>query len=173
MKSKLILLIPILTVGCTSPRPHHTLAREMIRPGVEPEHFQIKDDDAEMEKAVQKARKTVPTFMSAVQHPTSKQRDFQVKKPFVHDGVVEHLWLADVNYSGGRFHGKVDNRPKNIPGLKIGDQVSVNPAEITDWAFVDKGTLVGGYTIRVLIKDLPPERKLAFENEANFHMTKP
>jgi uncharacterized protein YegJ (DUF2314 family) len=171
MKYKLLLMIPMLAASCTTQRSNHTLAREMIRPGVEPEHFQVKDDDAEMGGAVKKARKTVKTFIAAVQHPTSVQRDFTVKKPYIHDGLVEHIWLSDVTFSGGRFHGKVDNRPRSIPNLKMGDRASANPNEITDWAFVDKGTLVGGYTIRVLFNELTPERKKAFEHEADFHIT--
>jgi len=171
MKLKLLLLIPLLAIGCATQKSNHTLAREMIRPGVQPECFRIKDDDADMAKALKKARRTVSTFIAAVQHPAATQRDFEVKKPFIHEGVLEHIWLSDVTYSGGRFHGKVDNSPKNIPVLKMGDRASVNPNEITDWAFVDKGTLVGGYTIRVLFKELSPERQQAFEKEANFHIT--
>jgi uncharacterized protein YegJ (DUF2314 family) len=172
MKNHLFLLIPLLAAGCVTHKSNHTLAREMIRPGVEPERFRIMDDDAEMDQAVKSARKTVRTFIAAVQHPTATQRDFEVKKPFVHDGAVEHIWLYHVTFSGGRFHGEVDNRPRYIPGLKMGDRVSVNPNEITDWAFVDKDMLVGGYTIRVLFDELPQERKKAFENEANFHFPK-
>ena len=174
MKIKLLffLLMPLFAASCATQPSNHTLARELVRPGVKPECFQIKDDDIEMAKAVKKARSSVRTFIAAVLHPTAAQRDFEVKKPFVHEGSVEHIWLSDVNFSGGRFHGRVDNRPRNIPGLKMGDLVSVNPNEITDWAFVDKGTLVGGYTIRVLFNELSPERKDAMEKEANFHITK-
>jgi uncharacterized protein YegJ (DUF2314 family) len=172
MKYQLLLFIPLLTVGCATQPRNHTLAREMIRPGVEPERFHIKADDAEMANSVQRARRTVRTFIAAVQHPTATQRDFEVKKPFAHEGVLEHLWLSEVTFSGGRFHGKVDNHPRNIPGVKMGDRVSVNPNEITDWAFVDKGILVGGYTIRVLFNELSPERKQALQTEANFRITK-
>jgi uncharacterized protein YegJ (DUF2314 family) len=56
--------------------------------------------------------------------------------------------LSDVEFAGGRFKGKVDNAPMKIHGLKIGQVVSANPDEISDWAYVDNGKLVGGYTIR-------------------------
>ena len=173
MKHKPLLLIPLLAIGCATRQPSHPLGREMIRPGAEPERFHIGEADPEMAAAVKHARRTVRTFIAALQHPKAGRRDFQVKKPFAHAGEIEHLWLADVTYKGGRFHGTVDNRPKNIPGVKMGDRVSVNPDEITDWAFVDRGALVGGYSIRVLFNELPPERKQALEEEANFRITKP
>ncbi len=173
MKYKILLLLPVLAAGCATQPPNHTLGREMIRPGVEPERFHIKEGDAEMARAVKQARKTVPTFIAALRHPEPTQRDFQVKKPFVHDGEIEHVWLSNVTFKGGRFHGTVDNHPKSIPHLKMGDRASVNPNEITDWAFVNKGVLVGGYTIRVLYRDLSEDRKQDFNKEADFRITPP
>ena len=168
-----LILTALLAVGCASPHSTHSIAREMRRAGVEPESFQIKDEDAQMGKAVTKARKTVGTFIAALKHPAATQRDFEVKKPFLLGDVVEHMWLSEVTYSKGRFHGKVDNRPREIKGVKFGDRVSVNPREITDWAFVDKGVLVGGYTIHLLHNELSAERKKELEKQLNCRIGNP
>lgn len=173
MKLPLLLLLVLPAVGCTSHRSNHTLSHDMRRPGTEPVCFQVQDNDKEMNQAVRNSRRTVNTFIAAVQKPTSTQRDFQVKKPFFQSGRCEHLWLSDVTYSGGLFHGKVDNRPRHLRGLKMGDAVSADPHEITDWAFVDKGRLVGGQTIRVLFSELSPESKKDFEKTTNFKITHP
>ncbi len=173
MKTPLLLLaLPLLAIGCASPSPRttHPLAREVMRPGTEPEYFKVSDNDAAMMAAVRQARRNLPTFVDALQHPAKGQRKFEVKKPFIKDAMVEHIWLSDVTYSGGRFHGRVDNHPRLITGVKMGDRVSVNPNEITDWAFVDKGQLMGGYTIRELVNELPADRRAAFEKEAEFHI---
>jgi uncharacterized protein YegJ (DUF2314 family) len=152
--------------GCATQRVEHPLAREMRRTGVQPEIFRIEDKDEQMRKAVREARRNVHVFIAALRKPAKGQHDFEVKKPFVKNGEVEHLWLADVEFKGNRFQGFVDNHPHKIPGLKFGDRVSVNPDEISDWAYVDNGKLVGGYTIRVLAGNLTPERRKNFENEA-------
>jgi uncharacterized protein YegJ (DUF2314 family) len=161
----LLLIGPLLIAGCAGQRVEHPLAREIRRTGVQPEFFRIEDKDAEMHRAVKEARKTVGAFIAALKSPAKGQHDFEVKKPFVKDGEVEHLWLSEVKFSGNRFHGLVDNHPRKIKGLKFGDRVSVNPDEISDWAFVDHGKLVGGYTIRALSLSLSPERRKSFENE--------
>ncbi|MEO6788313.1 MAG: DUF2314 domain-containing protein, partial [Chthoniobacteraceae bacterium] len=146
MKTNPLLLIgPLLIAGCAAQRVEHPLARELRRPGVQPEIFRIGDKDAQMRRAVREARRTVGVFIAAIKSPAKGQHDFEVKKPFIKDGEVEHLWLSGVEFSGNRFHGRVDNRPAMIKGLKYGDRVSVNPGEISDWAFVDNGKLVGGY----------------------------
>ena len=157
---------PLLLAGCAQ-RVQHPLPREMRKTGVQPEIFRIADKDAQMHKAVREARRTVAVFIRALEHPGAGQHDFQVKKPFMHDGAVEHLWLSRVEFHGNHFHGRVDNRPQSLEGVKFGDRVSVNPDEISDWAYVDHGRLVGGYTIRALSDNLSPERRKSFQNETN------
>lgn len=173
MKFCPIILSPFLflvVTSCSTQQSVHPIGREVKREGAEPEFFQIRENDSEMHHAVAQARKTQKAFVIALTHPKPGQHDFQVKKPFVQGESVEHIWLRDVTYSGHRFHGYVDNVPRTIRGLKIGDRVSVNPSEITDWAYVDNGYLQGGYTIRVLYQEFSPERRAAFEREAGFKL---
>ena len=161
----LLLIGPLLIAGCAGQRVEHPVAREIRRAGMRPEVFRIENKDAQMRKAVHEARRTVGVFIAALKHPAPGQRDFEVKKPFLKDGEVEHLWLSQVEFHGNHFHGIVDNHPHRIDGVKFGDRVSVNPNEISDWAYVDGGKLVGGYTIRALCCSLTPERKKEFQNE--------
>jgi uncharacterized protein YegJ (DUF2314 family) len=160
----LLLTVPLLLAGCAQ-RVEHPIAREIRRPDGKHMVFRIEDKDAQMKKAVAEARGNLHVFIAALNDPAKGQHDFEIKKPFIKDGQVEHIWLSDVRYSGHRFHGRVDNTPHKIKGLKFGDRVSVNPNEISDWAFVDHGKLVGGYTVRVVAKNLTPEERRAFENE--------
>jgi uncharacterized protein YegJ (DUF2314 family) len=168
-------LIPLLALGgCAAQQnPHtgtHPVSRAMKQEGVEPAYFTVTGRDAEMKQAVRQARKTVGTFITALQHPTGRQHDFEVKKPFIQGDKKEHIWLANVTYSGNRFHGYVDNTPREIKGLKFGQRVSVNPDEISDWAFIENGNLVGGYTIRVLSNGADPALQAKAEREGNFRI---
>jgi len=139
----------------------------------EPEYFQVTKDHAAMHRAVIEARKTVKKFINVLKHPGPGQQDFEVKKPFVQGDQVEHIWLSDVQFVGNSFQGKIDNRPRNIPGLKVGQLVSVKPNEISDWLYVDNGKLVGGYTVRAHYNELSPEQKQKFDREADFKMGTP
>lgn len=171
-RMKLLIIVPLLAFGgCSTHRMDNPVARESIRHGKDPEYFLIQNKDMAMRKAVREARKSVGTFIAAIQHPSATRRDFEVKKPFVQGTEVEYIWLSGVTFSGNRFHGRVDNNPVKITGLKMGELVSVNPNEISDWAYVDHGNLMGGYTIRVLYNELSPERRKELENESRFHIT--
>lgn len=165
------ILAGALIAGAAShARADHTLAREDIGPGTEPRVFNVDRHNHAMKRAVHQARRTVGVFIQALVRPVAGERDFEVKKPFVQGDVVEHLWLSDVSFSGNRFHGYVDNRPRKIKGLKMGARVSVNPNEISDWAYVDNGRLIGGYTIRVLYSELSAKDKAALAKEARFRI---
>ena len=163
------ILTGALLAGAVIPaRADHPVAREDLQPAAEPQVFNVDLHNYRMRRAVHQARRTVGVFMRALQKPSAGQSDFEVKKPFFQNGVVEHLWLSDVTFSGNRFHGYVDNKPKKIKGLKMGDRVSVNANEISDWAYVDHGRLIGGYTIRVLYYELPQAGRAALQKEVRF-----
>ncbi len=166
------ILAGALLIGATIPaHADHAVAREEIKPSAEPQVFSVGQHNPAMKRAVLKARKTVGRFIRALQNPSPRQSDFEVKKPFFQNGNIEHLWLADVTFSGNRFHGYVDNVPRKIKGLKMGARVSVNPSEISDWAYIDHGKLVGGFTIRVLYAELSPADRAALVKEARFQIT--
>ncbi|MBW0000758.1 MAG: DUF2314 domain-containing protein [Verrucomicrobia bacterium] len=148
------------------------VGHELRRPNAEPESFDVKNNHARMHRAVLQARKTVGTFITALQHPSPGQQDFEVKKAFRQGNEIEHLWLSDVRLVGNRFQGRIDNAPTKIHGLKEGDPVSVNPDEISDWVFIDNGKLVGGYTIRAHYDELSPEQKKQFDQVADFRIEK-
>lgn len=161
-----LLLAAIISTG----KADNPTSKELQKKSGESETFRVENEQAVMRKAVEQARKTVGEFIKALEHPAAGQSDFEVKKPFVEGNDVEHIWLSDIEFAGGRFKGKVDNAPMKIHRLKLGQVVSVNPDEISDWAYVDNGKLVGGYTIRAHYNQLSPDQKKEFLREADFKL---
>jgi uncharacterized protein YegJ (DUF2314 family) len=121
--------------------------QDLENSSVEPPYVEVPKDHIAMHHAVTEARKTVGEFIAPLKHPGPGQQDFEVKKPFIQKGQLEHIWLSDVQFVGNRFQGRVDNQPRKIRGLKLGQLVSVKPNEISDCLYVDHGKLVGGYTV--------------------------
>ena len=162
-------MLPLLLMlgGCAQDT-HHPLGRSVTRTRVEPDVYQVKDDDRLVDQATRHARATVRRFIMALGHPAPGQHDFAVKKLFISRGDAEHIWLKDIHYEGGRFYGSVDNQPEKIKSIRVGERESVNPDEISDWLYIENGHLVGGYTLRVLADELSPEQKAEFEKEAKF-----
>jgi uncharacterized protein YegJ (DUF2314 family) len=139
----------------------------VIRREGEPDCVQITEDNKAMDRAVQKAQKTVKKFIAAIRSPKASQSRFAIKKPFVEGDKVEHIWLNEVSFDGSLFHGKVDNEPVDIKGLRVGQEVSVSPNEISDWMYVQAGRLLGGYTICAMCQNMSPAEKKQFEEDAH------
>jgi uncharacterized protein YegJ (DUF2314 family) len=81
-----------------------------------------------------------------------------VKAIFVEGEEVEHVWLADLDFSGTLPNGVVANEPL-LPSLKFMQTVEFHPSQITDWMYVDDGYLIGGYTTRVIRDRMTPEER--------------
>jgi uncharacterized protein YegJ (DUF2314 family) len=138
-----------------------------------PEFYQVPKNNAAMHLAVQEARKTIKTFIAALKQPSPGQQDFELKKRFVQGDQVEHIWLSNVKMVDNHFEGQIDNQPRKIDGLKLGQVVSVKRNEISDWLYIDNGTLVGGYTVRAHYNELTPQQKQEFDRDADFKIGKP
>jgi len=167
----LIIAISALALASISAQAADT-GRAFETRSTEPPYLEVPNDHTAMHQAVTQARKTVGEFIAALKHPAPGQQDFEVKKPFIQNGQLEHIWLSDVQFVGNRFRGRVDNQPRKIQGLKLGQLVSVKPNEISDWLYIDHGKLVGGYTVRVHYNELSAKEKQEFDRAADFKIGK-
>jgi uncharacterized protein YegJ (DUF2314 family) len=129
----------------------------------EPGIYNTDDSDAEMNAAIKKSRVTFTEFSTAFE----KQQGFShaVKVSFPTKNGGEHIWLSDIQKKNGKFYGKVDNTPEDVPSVKLGDIVEIDPAKISDWLYIDEGKLVGGFTIRVIRDRMTPAERKQFDKD--------
>jgi uncharacterized protein YegJ (DUF2314 family) len=165
------MLTPLLTLLSPGLEAANVVGQETTKADVGPTYFQVPSDHAAMHQAVTEARRTVGKFIAALKHPRAGEQDFEVKKPFIQGNQIEHMWLADVQFVGNRFQGRIDNEPRKIHGPKMRQLVSVDPNEISDWMYIDKGRLIGGYTIRARYSQLSPAQKQQFDSSADFKIS--
>ena len=153
-------LLALAALGC-----------EARGPGGADNVVNVEDDDAAMNAAVAEARATVGRFTAALADPAPGQVGFSVKLPVTEGETTEHMWLDAVRYEpdgGGRFRGVLNNEPRGLTGVSLGDELTVPADGISDWMYVEDGRLAGGYTIRALRDRLPPGERAAFEAQAPF-----
>jgi uncharacterized protein YegJ (DUF2314 family) len=118
----------------------------------------VAGDDREMNAAISEARRTIKQFYDAFANPRKGQTSFLLKVVFVSDDQVEHIWLADLELSGTKPKGVIANEPQSR-GFRFKQTVEFDLTRISDWMYVDNGTLVGGYTSRLLRNRLSPEER--------------
>jgi uncharacterized protein YegJ (DUF2314 family) len=128
-------------------------------------------DHPEMAKAIADARASLPEFMALLTNPRSGLSQFAVKVRFPVDNGHEHCWVSSLEMRGTALHGKLGNEPRGRADLKLGSEVAVDSADITDWSYVDaSGVHRGHYTTRVLMKTLP--KRVRQDAERVFGWTK-
>jgi uncharacterized protein YegJ (DUF2314 family) len=138
------------------------------KPPVEDKVTYVADDDSKMNAAIEKARSTADTFITALNSPKANQTAFSVKMAFTDGGNTEHMWLTPVSYDGTKFVGTVGNEPEKVKNVKLGQKVSVGPSEISDWMYVENRKLVGGYTLRALRDAMSPKERAEFDKSVPF-----
>jgi uncharacterized protein YegJ (DUF2314 family) len=129
------------------------------RPKKDDRVIAVKQEDAEMNAAIAKAQTTLSSFIAVLSSPQTNQQYFLIKGKFTVGDTVEHIWVADVTFDGKRFRGVLANDPESIPSLFYKQPVEVQPAQVSDWMFVQDGKLVGGYTSRVLRNRMTEEER--------------
>jgi uncharacterized protein YegJ (DUF2314 family) len=137
----------ILTIG---PKPQ--IAADDRSPVID-----VRSVDAEMNAAIARGRATLPLFWASCDAPKPSETGHSLKVRFpnsVNNG--EHIWMADVKkIADGRYSGRFANAPRYLPGKRAGDVTEFREADISDWMFMRNGKIVGGETIKALLKSIP------------------
>ena len=168
MRTAIALSIALLFVSCGRSKDD-----KVVRRDGNPDYILVdENEEAKMDAAIARAKKEVDTFVSALQNPKPTQTYFSVKKPFAwqdgKDTNHEHIWISDVRFKDGRFHGRVGNEPVDVKNVKIGDEVTLEKSEASDWMIIDDGYLIGGYTIIALRDAMPDNERKEFDSSFPF-----
>ena len=122
-------------------------------------------DDPEMEKAVEDARKSWSDFVKAFEARAEGTDNFGVKFPFDAPENKEFMWVEVTSVDDEFVTGKLANDPVWVKDLKLGSKVKRKVSEIADWMYMKDGDIVGGYSVKVLLKRQAEEQ--AKESESN------
>jgi len=109
----------------------------------------------EMDAAIARARAELPKFLEEFQ--AGNGESFGVKAPITDGKETEHFWLVDIELQGDEFKGRIGNEPGIVKNVREGQEWRIKKSEISDWMFIRDDKIHGNYTMRPLLKTLPPE----------------
>lgn len=108
-----------------------------------------------MNDAIARARETVGELLRRLEAPADSGVTITVKLRVAEGDVAEHMWLRDVRYEGGMIHGRLNNVPRDLRRVRLGDALQVAPDQVSDWMVIDAaGALCGGFTFRVSLSQM-------------------
>ncbi|WP_286770525.1 DUF2314 domain-containing protein [Sphingobacterium sp. 40-24] len=167
MRSKIlrpILFVAVssaLLLACQSPSIKDKIENDEV--------IGFRSDDEAMNAAIVKAKNSLNQFVQAVEKPQEGYEAFALKIAYnTPDKSLEHIWVGDISYQNGQFTGVVSNSPVSTKEVALGDTVVIDKQNISDWMYLDKGILRGGYTIRAMRDQLSGSEKEEFNKSIDF-----
>lgn len=115
--------------------------------------LEYRTGDDRIVRAALRAQETLPRFFELAR--AGIRGTYLVKMPLTHDGHTEHVWVEVTGFDGKRFAGLVANEPAGGGAVRMGDPVSVPASGIGDWMVNTGEVRYGGYSIRVMLADMP------------------
>ena len=116
----------------------------------------VRTTDPEMNAAIARARGSLATFWASYDAPKPSETGHSLKVHFSTRKGGEHIWIAEVKkLPNGSYSGRFANEPRDLPGRRAGEEVKFAEADISDWMFMRNGKIVGGETIKPLLKSMP------------------
>lgn len=109
----------------------------------------VDKDDATMNAAMDKARATLGQFEQNWQGGNVGVASLKFKME-TSTGDSEYIWFEPTEITQTSATGTCSNDPRDVPGLALGDERTVDRSQIADWMIMENGKCYGGYTIRVL-----------------------
>lgn len=128
------------------------------------EVFDISAADPEMNKAIKKAQDTLSSFWIHYRKPGKDERDFMLKVKIEDGSGVEHFWCGNIQVKNGSVYGDLWNNPEIVKNVSYGETIKIDPGKISDWMYYREGRIVGGFTIRVLLKYLDDAERKKYES---------
>ena len=73
---------------------------------------------------------------------------------------VEFFWIHPFAHVDDKFIGQINNTPRSVVNLEMGDTVTFVKNEIVDRMYLDAGRMKGNHTARAILRSaLPPGPK--------------
>ena len=123
--------------------------------------IEVPDGDPEMNAAIAKARASIGRFWTALELKPPGTENYSLKVAIVDGDQVEHFTTLNVERKDGKIFAEIANEPQFVSNVTFGQRIEVPEADISDWMFWRNGKVVGGETLRVLLKRLSPAEREA------------
>lgn len=119
--------------------------------------------DPQIQAASAQAQIQITNFLAALRSPASNQSNFVICVEFPSGGLPQSLWIGYIQYGESGFRGVVVTPPNPASSLTNGQPVQVGLSNVTDWAYVEDGKLIGGFTTRVLRSRMSETERRAYD----------
>ncbi len=119
-------------------------------------------EDAAMKQAYARAQASLDSFLGDALSSSTRNSGHAVKVR-VRDGVgTEYFWVGQVRRSKQGLKGVVDNEPRLVKNVRMGQEIAFAQDAVVDWMYnAPNGAMQGAFTTCVLLSREKPEEARA------------
>ena len=127
----------------------------------------VPKDDPAMARAFERARASLDQFLVLLRGAPPYMRSPGVKVGISDGDRVEYFWISNVVQNGEKFSGLINNQPRSVKSVRMGQNYEFGRSQIVDWTFVDtrSNKMIGNYTACALLTREPPDQAAAFRRQ--------
>lgn len=116
-----------------------------------------------MAKAMGEARATLPDFLKLAAAPKAGMEGFAVKVAIRKGDDAEYFWITPFTTKDGSFSGALNNQPRVVHSVELGQTITFDQSEIVDWMYMDGDKMKGNYTACALLKSTSKQEAEEFK----------
>jgi uncharacterized protein YegJ (DUF2314 family) len=143
------LLLLLATVACTQFITERSQNDAMTN---------AQSEEAALRRATEKAQATLDDFLSKASQLPAGTSAYALKVR-VQDGLyTEYFWVEEFTWSDGSFTGRINNEPRLVKGIQLGQIYRFSRSQVADWKYFDEknGKTYGNFTACALLSKEPP-----------------
>lgn len=125
------------------------------------------DAEPAMRAAFDKAYASLDTFIAKARQAPAGASAFAVKVGIRDGRDTEYMWLNELQFSGDRLSGRINNQPRMVGTVEYGQTYDFSREQVVDWTYRDEksGRMMGNFTACALLSKEPAARADAFKRQ--------
>jgi uncharacterized protein YegJ (DUF2314 family) len=133
------LLLCLSAASCTTPLTGRTRTSEPAT---------AQSEEPAQRRAAEQAQATLDDFLTKASQQPAGTSAYALKVSFQEGRDTETFWIDEFTWSDGVFTGRINNEPRVMKAIKIGQVYQFSRSQIVDWKYFDAktGQTVGNFS---------------------------
>jgi len=118
----------------------------------------IQSEEPALRRAAEKAQATLDDFLTQAKLQPAGTSAYALKVRVQQGRDTEYFWVEEFTWSDGSFTGRINNEPRLVKSIQLGQIYKFSRSQVADWKYLDEknGKTVGNFTACALLTKEPP-----------------